>query len=74
KAFQTVTVFIIIPLMLAVHSNKIPLTAALDIIVWYIAISFGIFIFKTPIKLYFTVKDKCKYLKEHSLTQSINQT
>ncbi|EFA82038.1 hypothetical protein PPL_04943 [Heterostelium album PN500] len=64
KALQSVTVFIVIPLMLAVHSNKITLQAALDLIVWYIAVAFFIYIFKTPLKLYFIVKEKSLHLKD----------
>ncbi|EGG24447.1 hypothetical protein DFA_06597 [Cavenderia fasciculata] len=64
KSFQTLTVFVIIPLMLAVHANKLTLSAALDIIVWYIAVSFGIFIFKTPIKLYLIVREKSRLLND----------
>ncbi|KAF2071700.1 hypothetical protein CYY_006981 [Polysphondylium violaceum] len=57
--------FIIIPLMIAVQTEKLSITAALDLIVWYIAISFGIFIFKTPLKLYFTIRAKRNSLEEH---------
>ncbi|KAK5575733.1 hypothetical protein RB653_006867 [Dictyostelium firmibasis] len=63
KSFQQITLFVIVPLLIAVHTEVI--TVAFDIIVWYIAISFGVYIFKTPLELYFIVKDKTRQLKEN---------
>ncbi|KAM9983729.1 hypothetical protein ACTFIY_000446 [Dictyostelium cf. discoideum] len=65
KSFQQITLFVIVPLLIAVHAEKISVTVAFDIIVWYIAISFGVYIFKTPLELYFIVKDKTRQLKEN---------
>ncbi|KAN0033925.1 hypothetical protein ACTFIV_000404 [Dictyostelium citrinum] len=65
KSFQQITLFVIVPLLIAVHTEKISVTVAFDIIVWYIAISFGVYIFKTPLELYFIVKDKTRQLKEN---------
>ncbi|KYQ89959.1 hypothetical protein DLAC_08530 [Tieghemostelium lacteum] len=64
KSFQTVLIFVVIPLIFLVVNNKITLTTALDLIVWYLAISFGVFIFKTPYRLYWAVKDKIQFLKD----------
>ncbi|EGC38657.1 hypothetical protein DICPUDRAFT_148674 [Dictyostelium purpureum] len=64
KSFQQIALFIIIPLLIGVHQEKISVQVAGDIIVWYIAISFGIYLFKTPLSLYFTVKEKTQLLKE----------